>query len=106
MALWNGMRLRVSLAFVIAIQCLQAVHGYTWWMLFSGLGLWSLSLPVSATYGGAAIVLRDDEAGYRYTSMLARILTAAFISISLTLALVTCFALGILFLGCFGIFPK
>ncbi|MCZ7647392.1 MAG: hypothetical protein M5U26_19405 [Planctomycetota bacterium] len=104
MAILDGFRLRISLAFVIAVQMLQAVHGYTWWLLFSGLGLWSLSVPVTATYGGAALVLHDDRKGYRYTGPWARLLTAAFLSFFLTLLVISLGGLGVLFLSLFGIF--
>lgn len=103
MAKLNAFRLRISLWFAVILQVLQGVHGYLWWLAFSGLGVWSLAIPVTTTYGGVAMVLDDDRRGYRYTSEWARIFTATFISFFLTLTAIGLGTLGILVLGCFGI---
>ena len=103
MALVRRIRMRISLLFAIALQLLQGLHGYAWWLLFPGLGPWSLAVPATLTYGGAALVLLDDSQGYEYTSDWARVLTAAFLSASFTFAAVSMCAIGALVLGCFGI---
>lgn len=104
MATLNGFRMRISLWFALVMQILQAIHGYTWWSLFSTLGVWALAVPVTTTYGGVAMVLDDDRRGYRYSSEWARICTASFISFFLTLAAVGFGTLAVLILGCFGLF--
>ena len=95
--------MRFSLLFAIALQLLQGLHGYAWWLLFPGLGSWSLAVPATMTYGGAAMVMLDDSQGYQYSSDWARVLTAAFLSASFTLAALALCAMGALVLGCFGI---
>ncbi|MCW8131177.1 MAG: hypothetical protein KIS92_12580 [Planctomycetota bacterium] len=99
----NRFRLRISLWFALILQVLQGLHGSIWWAIFSGLGVWSLAVPVTTTYGGVAMVLDDDRRGYRYTSEWARIFTATFASFFLTLTAIGLATLGVLILGCFGI---
>ena len=103
MALARRLRLKITLAFALAIQVAQGLHGYTWWMLFSGLGVWSLSIPVTTTYGGAAMVAWDDTHGVCYTSDWARVCTAAFLSFFFTLSAVAVCAVVQVVLGLFGI---
>ncbi|MBI3831367.1 MAG: hypothetical protein HY291_17750 [Planctomycetes bacterium] len=99
----KGFRIRISLWFALILQVLQGAHGYLWWLIFSNLGPWFLAVPVTATYGGVAIVLEDDRRGYRYSSEWARIGTAAFVSFFFTLSAVGVGALAVLVLGCFGL---
>jgi len=96
--------MRMSLPFVVILQLMQAIHGYSWWLLFGGLGVWSLMLPVSTTYGGAALVMMDDYQGIQYTSDWARIFTAAFLSLFFTLILVAIGGVVVLALGMYGVF--
>lgn len=102
----RNFKLRISLFFAVVLQCLQAVHGYGWWTIFSGLGAWSLAVPVTTTYGGVAMVLIDEAQGVRYTSEWARVATAAFLAFFYTLTAVGVGTLGVLVLGCFGIFLR
>lgn len=103
MAFIRALRWHISLVFAVMLQVLQFLHGWSWWALFSGLGVWSLCVPVSTTYGGAAMVVRDGRNGYQYTSDWARIGTAAFLSFFFTLSAIGLAALALLVLGVFGV---
>ena len=104
MASLHILKARFSLAFIFAVQVLHAIYGYSWWILFSGLGPFFLCVPVTSTYGGAFMVVLDDARGYCYTSDWARIMTAAFIGFMFTLLAIACFGIAALGLGLFGIF--
>ena len=104
MSVLQGFRLRISLYFALIVQVLQGLHGFGWWTVFSGLGAWSLVVPVTTTYGGVAMVLADEARGVRYTSEWARAATAAFLAFFYTLTAVAFATLSALLLGCFGVF--
>jgi hypothetical protein len=89
----------------MGVQVLHMLYGYAWWVAFSTLGVWSLCVPVSTTYGGAAIVLLDERRGIRYTGWCARLFMAAFLGGFFLLGAVTLVTVGVLAAGRFGWFP-
>lgn len=103
MAFIRALRWHLSLVFAVMLQVLQFLHGWSWWTLFSGLGVWTLAVPVSTTYGGAAMVIHDGRKGYQYSSDWARIFTAAFLSFFFTLSAVSLAAVALLVLAVCGV---
>jgi hypothetical protein len=96
---------RISLLFALGVQVLHMLYGYAWWVCFSTLGVWTLCVPVSTTYSGAAVVLWDERRGIRYTGWCARLGMAAFLGGFFLLCALALVAVLVLAAGRFGWFP-